>query len=452
MSTKTLTANGATTFKSSGDALVNLFFQIGASRNNVGVAKKLFDTAMADDIQKATAILCYARDARNGMGERNIFRVLIKELIVSDVNLARKVLNIVPELGRFDDLESFFGTSLEDDAVNVWVTALKADNALAAKWCDRTNKPIQRALGMNEARLRKFLSKIRKDTIVETAMCDNKWDSIAYNKIPSLAGVRYSKCFNKHDELRYTTFMADKNTKVNGSVNYPYNVYQLYKSGNADDAASKYWKNLKQLNISGNILCIVDVSGSMACPASGKVSCMDVSISLGTFLSQQIKGHFHNKLITFSDDPCIVSIPDSENIGEVFGFVERIDWGGSTNLNATFTKLLAEAIKFKVKPKDMPSMLLILSDMQFNSTSNYATLYENMKEKYALAGYTAPSVTWWNLNSAGNNFPVMKDEKGCCLVSGFSPRVLEAIVGAEEFTPISVMEDAIKPYVKMLEK
>jgi hypothetical protein len=455
MSIKTVTANGAATFKSTGDALVNLFFQIGASRNNPDAAKRLFDAAMADDLLKATAILCWARDARGGAGERNIFRVLVKELVDSDESLARKVVNLVPRIGRFDDLTVFYGTKVEADAINVWVGALRSDNALAAKWADRKDKKLQRALRMNEAALRKFLSNMRKHTIVENAMCQNEWSNIEYGKLPSVAGMRYSKAFKKHDETRYAEFMGNKNTKVNAGVAYPYDVYRLLMAGQSDAtvvaAATKYWENLNKLSVAGNILCMADVSGSMAgAIASGSVTCMDVSISLSVFLSQQIKGAFNGKLMTFSESPTLVNLPSKGNLLDLFQFTSRMNWGMNTNLEAAFAAILKEAVRFKVKPADMPTMLLVLSDMEFDRAAGGATLSDSMKAQYKAAGYEPPKMCWWNLNGSGKNFPVMKNEKGSCLVSGFSPKVLEAVIAAKEFTPISVVEEAIKPYLDLL--
>lgn len=452
MSTKTLTTNGAVTHKSTGDALINLFFTIGAARNNAESAKKLFDDALASDIKKATAILLYCRDVRSGMGERNIFRILVKELIASNLDLARKVLRLTPQLGRWDDVKEFYDTPLEAEALQMIVDGLANKNALCAKWQDRSDRKLSRKLHMNECALRKYLAKLRKDTIVEHKMCENRWSDIAYDKLPSLAGIRYSKTYKKKDEERYTAFINDKDKKVNSSIAFPHNIYQLYKNGE-EEAASKYWANMSKLNVVSNILCVVDVSGSMCAKASGTVSCMDVSVSLGTFLAQQIKGHFHNKLITFSATPTIVSIPESDNIGEVFDFVARMDWGGNTNLEATFNAILSEAKKFKVSQDNMPATLLILSDMEFDSACSHAgaTLYETMRAKFASSGYKAPSVCFWNLNGSGKNFPVMKNEKGACLVSGFSPKVIEAVVGAKQFTPESVVEEAIKPYLEMIE-
>jgi hypothetical protein len=452
MSIFTSTANGAVAYKTTGNPLTDLFFNIGASRKNPDGVKSNFDSAMAFDMNKAAAMLLYARDIRHGgAGERSVFRTLFAELIKSDVVVAEKVLRLIPDCGRFDDLSVAYGTPLERIAVGLWVDALKAGNALAAKWADRSDKKLQRALGLNEAALRKFISKIRKDTLVETAMCEQKWSEIAYNKLPSVAGLRYAKAFKKHDEARFTDFMKADDTKVNASVAYPYDVYRTYKAGQTD-AASKYWDNLADLCAEGNILVIPDVSGSMGCEASGSVTCMDVSVSLGVYLAQRIKGVFQNKLVTFSENPTIVTLPKTKNLGELFSFVERMDWGGSTNFEAVFKLVLAEAKRAKAKPEDMPKMLLVLSDMQFNPSSRGGTLHDTMRAAYEEAGYAMPAVVYWNLNASHGNVPTMGNKNGVAMVSGFSPKVLESVLAAKTITPVTIMEEAIAPFVKMLEK
>jgi hypothetical protein len=46
---------------------------------------------------------------------------------------------------------------------------------------------------------------------------------------------------------------------------------------------------------------------------------------------------------------------------------------------------------------------------------------------------------FWNIQSRGNNVPVRFDESGTALISGFSPSILESILGAKEISPISIM-------------
>jgi len=459
----TPTANGAVALKSTGDACVNFFFNAGASRNNPSGLISNFEDAYLADKHLATAILCWLRDIRHsGAGERESFRKCLKELISVDVEIAKKVINLIPKIGRYDDLEVAFGTELEKDACLVWSKALIAGDAIAFKWADRSDKALRNFMGFkNEGEFRKYISKGRKGTLVETKMCEKKWDDIAYDKLPSVAGVRYAKAFKKNDEARYTAFIGDKDTVVNTKALYPHDVFRAYKYGGEADAASKYWENLPKMDVKGNILVIPDVSGSMCCPCSGKIQCIDVAVSLGAYLAQQVQGHFHNKLITFSENPTLVKLPNKKDIKEIFSFVEHMDWGGSTNFQGAFEAILKDAVQHKVSQDEMPSHLLVLSDMQFNPS--YQTgeccygygrkpqvVHKDMKAAFKAAGYKLPKVIYWNLNASYGNFPTVKDESGVALVSGFSPSVLKAVLASKEFTPRDIMVEAIKPFVEML--
>lgn len=453
------TANGAVAMKSTGSALVNFFFNVGAARKNPDGIVKNWEEAYLADKEVATAILLWARDIRHGgAGERNVFRTIVKQLADVDEALAKRVVALIPKIGRFDDLQAFYGTDLEKDVCQIWSKELLGGNAIAFKWADRSDKVLRNFMGFrNEAEFRKFISKGRKGTLVESLMCEQKWSDIEYGKLPSVAGARYAKAFKKNDEARYQKFIGDKDTTVNAKALFPHDVFRTFKSGQKD-AATKYWDNLPKLDVVGNILVMPDVSGSMCCQASGMIQCIDVAVSLGAYLAQQVKGNFHNKLITFSDSPSLVKIPNKKDIGEIFSFINHMDWGGSTNFEGAFRAILEDAVKNKVPQSEMPSHLLVLSDMQFNpgyfdggmyGSRKPKTMHKGMKEAFEAAGYKLPKVIYWNLNG-GDNFPTVKNEKGVALVSGFSPAVLKAVLASKEFTPQDVMMEAIKPFIEML--
>lgn len=363
MNNRTQCSNGAGAYINTGNPLVTLFFNIGASRNNLEGIKKDFEAAYKFDPLKATAILLFSRDIRhNGAGERNIFKTILKEMAISDKTFTDKVIKLVPEIGRFDDLRSVLGTDYEALAVNIWADAIRNKNVLSSKWADRSDKFLQKALKTNEAGLRKILSSIRKEHIVETKMCEKHWSDIEYGKLPSVAGMRYAKAFGRNDGTRYSDFIASKDTKVNASAAFPHDVYRMWKSGDQREAASKYWDNLPELEIEGSILPICDVSGSMMCTASGSITCLDVSISLGVYLSQRCKGPFQNTLLTFSENPSLVQLPETKDIGQLFSFVQRMNWGMNTNIEKTYELILDRAQKLNARQDQIPEYLLIMSD------------------------------------------------------------------------------------------
>jgi hypothetical protein len=104
-------------------------------------------------------------------------------------------------------------------------------------------------------------------------------------------------------------------------------------------------------------------------------------------------------------------------------------------------KILSVAVKGNVPASDMPAMLLILSDMQFNQCARYDdSAMEMIERKFESAGYAVPQIVFWNLN-ASDNVPVKADKSGAALVSGFSPSIMTSLLAADliQFTPTGIM-------------
>jgi len=79
----------------------------------------------------------------------------------------------------------------------------------------------------------------------------------------------------------------------------------------------------------------------------------------------------------------------------------------------------------------MPKRLYVISDMQFNvatGSEKFETNHENIKKKYAKAGYKTPQIVYWNVRANTPDFPVRGDESDVALVSGFSPSILKDLV------------------------
>ena len=127
----------------------------------------------------------------------------------------------------------------------------------------------------------------------------------------------------------------------------------------------------------------------------------------------------------------------------------------STNLQASFKTLLDQAIKFNIPQGEMPTKVLILSDMEFNratsggwrgdSDSNWnPTVMGMIDEMYNQAGYTRPGIIFWNLNARGGNFPAKFDENGTALVSGFSPSIMKPILSnPSSLNPVNIMNETV---------
>ena len=212
-------------------------------------------------------------------------------------------------------------------------------------------------------------------------------------------------------------------------------------TGSADDAdwalAQKQWDNLPNFIKEGeNILPLSDVSGSM----SGLP--MLVSISLGMYLANRNKGTFHNKFMTFSENPQIVRLKGT--LQEQFDTISQADWGYNTDFERCYTKILEDAKAVRASPEDMPTMLLVLSDMQFDQADGGKMHLQTIRKQYREAGYVMPKLVFWNLRAstcAGS--PATSADDGVALVSGFSPVLMKAVLAVEDFNPVDVMKEAL---------
>jgi hypothetical protein len=109
------------------------------------------------------------------------------------------------------------------------------------------------------------------------------------------------------------------------------------------------------------------------------------------------------------------------------------------------TNLLGTAVKGGVPQEEMPEMLLIMSDMQFDQCARFDdSAMEMIARKFEAAGYEIPKIVFWNLNAA-DNVPVKYDTRGVALVSGFSPAIMKAVLSAdtEQFSPEAIMLNAV---------
>lgn len=456
------TANGMKALKSTASNCTDLFFKIGASRGKNIVPD--FTGAFVENRDYAIRIAQWARDVRQGAGERKIFRDILAKLVVTDRDAALALMRKAPILGRWDDVLVLLGTELEHDAIAMIKGALDRGDGLCAKWMPRKGveaAKLRDGFGWTPKFYRKRLVELTK--VVEQDMCANRWDEINFNHVPSVASARYKKAFARHTP-KYKEWAAKlvsedpevaKTVKVNAGAVYPYDVLKglisVYGSplskSNLDHVRAQ-WDALPNYVGDAAILPVVDVSGSMSCPAGGpksksKVTCMDVSVSLGLYLADKNKGAFKNTFLTFSGKPELLHLKG--NILQKIDQMSRSAWDMNTNLNAAIQKILDVAVKGKVPAEDMPKILLILSDMQFDYCAKHDdSAMQMIARKYEEHGYAMPQIVFWNLNAA-DNVPVNFNAKGVALVSGFSPTIVKSVLAAdfEEFTPEAIMRKTI---------
>lgn len=464
-----LTENGGVAHVTTNNAVYDMFALGAAYRyrtdNDVIL---LFKNALEYDETLALKCLFYLRDHICGQGERRFFRVAYKWLCNTHPDIARRNLDVFgSDMCRWDDLIYIcLDTPLEKDMLKIVMSQLILDlesetPSLLAKWVPSENASsyttrhaaakLRQAMRFSHKEYRKMLALLRsRINIVEKLMSENRWDEIKFDKIPSKAGFKYKNAFARRDIIakKYEAFMKNEKTTVNAKDLYPYEIVAkaaetkdyywnyIFKDISDVDRATleKYWQNLPDY-LNGqkcNMMCVVDTSGSMTDDRAAAP--INVAISLGMYCAERIGEPFKNHYISFSSRPQMIKIEGVDFVDKVRR-IYKTNLCENTNLTAVFDLILSIAKRPGVKPEDIPSTLVVISDMEIDygttnraewTTENAATEMEKIREKYAAAGVDMPRLVYWNVNARNNT--ILDSGPYVSFVSGMSPILFEQVL------------------------
>lgn len=458
---------GGQYYETSFDA--NLDFFAGISRNNTALKiKDCFVKALSENNELALANLLYVLDIRGGKGERRIFKKCFVTLCNTNKDLALKVLKFIPSLGRYDYICHGLYTLINDEVVALIKEQLNKDMvtnspSLLAKWLpslrthntnNKQAKYLVKQLGISEKEYRVMLSTLRaKINIVEKNLTNKTFDNIKFNEVPSKAMLKYKNFFNDNLTEKYHEYLASlvkKESKVNTSGLFCYEIIKkVYEFNHNDDILlDAMWKQQKDVlhGINKNILVVADTSGSMTIPNNIPIA---TSIGLALYTASHNTGVFKDHFITFSSRPKLQKV-QGKTITEMVRNVDVIV--DNTDIDKVFQLLLKTAEKHNLNDNDMPSHILIVSDMEFDAGvySKEETNFKGWKKAFEEKGYKLPTIIFWNVAAHTNGLPATKYDNDVVMVSGFSTNILENIFTLENYNPVDCMLSTLDKYLKML--
>jgi hypothetical protein len=441
------------------------------------------------------------RDSRGGAGRRAVGRQLLAQvalkLCMSENYKKLLVLfDKILEVGRYDDLVflyEFFNNDikiLKDMSINKkkeTVNALclvnnfilefynkalgKENRHLAGKWFPREGKGyffthFAKHFSLTKKELRKKIVSAT-EYVVEHDLSKKQYDKVEYPKLPSGALNMYSKTFASKDKERYEKYqesvVAGKNKAKTASL-YPHDIVSkledIQRTGTDEEKAylDALWKKfVSEVKFDKPIVPVVDLSGSMA---SADVS--HIARALGILLAQSNQNSaFQDKIMAFASEPRFFEVSGdlSNRINQVRTVEKSLGRAGySTDVVKLFKTVLKCAKENNVKQEDIPSHLVILSDMQFDegSVAGHDSFLPIVKALYADAGYAVPTLVFWNLTSrrGEKTLHAKHDTEGTILLSGFSQSLIDIIVkygfSSDKLTPLGVVLQAIdKPRYRL---
>ena len=469
-----VTENGALGYKTTGKSLLDLNFMLASLRSASDESIwKYFLSAYNENPDLAVVWLFFARDCRGGSGERRLFRVVYPRLASENPALAIKLLHFIPEYGRWDDLIQILDNTREAKVRNVGyqliceqfhkdVADMKDGKpvSLLGKWMPSLNTSsvrtkslagtIRGQLGCTPRQYRKTLSALRRHIdVVERKMSANEWKDIDYQGVPSKAMLNYRKAFMNHDEDGFQAYLdavKSGNAKIHSGTLFPYEIYHAYTDGwkvktYIDDTLETQWKALPNtVPPDKGTLVVVDGSGSMTWGlGESSVQPIDIARSLGLYFSERLTSAFRDTFITFSSSPRLVRLNPDFSLRAKIETIEQYNDCSNTDIEKTFNLVLDTAIKWHMKQAEMPANILIISDMEFDDISHGGygwsavdkRLFSVITERFEAAGYKLPRLVFWNVASRTGTIPLIENDLGVALVSGFSPSIADMVMSGK---------------------
>ena len=427
-----------------------------------------FHLAIDEDENLALANLLYILDIRNGKGERRLFKTIYKDLCLNYSALALRILPFISELGRFDYVLEGINTSVEKETVALIKDILNKDLttndvSLLAKWLpsirthnknNKLAKKLVKLLGMSEKEYRYTLKTLRdKINIVESNLTNKTYDKIDFSKVPSKAMLKYNNAFNKHLESEFKEYkksLVKGETKINTTGLFCYEIIKnIYQNRGDKELFDLMWQNQKEIVTNKNILVVADTSGSMTGFERIPIC---ASIGLAIYTAERNTGIFKDHFITFSEEPTL-QIIKGRTIYEKVQNMKCIN-PLNTDIDKVFELILTTAAENKIKGEELPSHILIITDMEFDDGvhSKGGTNFEGWRKAFKDKGYQLPTIIFWNVAGSTRGIPITKYDGDVAIISGFSTNLLENLFTLDNYNPIDVMLEQLTTYLEMLNK
>lgn len=352
------------------------------------------------------------------------------------------------------------------DLVLKYMPRIRSEKKCTTDWAKRTNvlaKEFATMAGLSYKEYRTYKT-TGKAHEFQTFICKGLYSKIKWNTIPgkALLNLVSGEFLDKHKLTdSYVNWLKTQPVaKFNG---YPFELGRKlngfgYKGPSLAQKITidKQFENLLATGkkdggaIKGNVLCALDTSGSMTWENldNAGTTAYDVCISLGIYFSALNEGAFHNVVAMFSDVSRLMTLKGDSFVDKWNQIKGASCAMGSTNFQSVINLIVDTRKKHPEMPlEDFPSNLLVVSDMQFNPTSNYwgTNNYSKMKEKtnYETAMNKLRTVfpeefvnnfkiIWWYCaNRETSDFPSTMDDAGTYMISGFDGAVCSFLLSGE---------------------
>lgn len=503
---KVRTGNGDLQFDSTGSKLVDFFLFVQAypykTRGN-HMNCKLFWESLYSDYDMTIRAILKARDVRKGSKLKRVFPDFV-EALMDETKIDKESANFMikcflakmPELGYWKDVvrfaadqtnpyfydarkfavslinEAVFNTEHQELAFKFLPIKFKKGAAFIARGCGFTD----------EESWRQFVAPQRNT--VEKLVCSHRTAEINYSHVPTQAMKLHRNTFLKFDTARFQAYLGDLVRKVEAGESVagqiksagnlpPEIIARLRRAMGGEYGLSSrrglaaalgakkedlpsievtpemaidiaQWNAFERIDTKGErLLALVDSSGSMYSGLTGSFQPLDVAISVGLIASESNVDAFKDCYLSFESKARFVDLKGINGVHNKVAKIMENSYAGSTNLMSAFDMILDVAVQAGLSQEDLPTRLVIPSDMNFNGSFGMGcglSVFEEAKAKFAAAGYKLPLVVYWYCCDKASK-PTTAFEGNVLMVSGFSEQTFNLVCSGQNNVLEAILAD-----------
>lgn len=405
-------------------------------------------------------LLFFIRDKVNGLGERRVFRVILKYLGNEHPIYIENNLNLIPKYGRWDDLYSLFDTSLEKNVVDLFKNQLQIDinskkPSTLAKWLksENTSSKESRRLGNKTRRLldlspkeyRRLLSSLRrKIDIVENNLSSKDYSKINYKNLTNLNLKKYKKAFLRNDKANYEKFRFE-NTQNTFSFRCIENVISIIRNNlhnsNINSIEDMYIKNLeylidkhtRSLNSFEDTLIINGLEGEVVKNQNKYINILITTILL---YNKMNLNSFKNYYMSFKKNSKFNKLTGSNYIEDI-EFISKNYINYNIDLNSSLDLLLFTSIKKNLRPEAIPKSVMFI----YNSSEDLVFKdFKDINEKWINSGFEMPKIKFWNLKNLSSKFSI-SNKGDITMIAGYNNSIWKYLLEGKEINNCTMIID-----------
>lgn len=400
--------------------------------------------------------LFFIRDIKNGLGERRIFRVLLKYLGKNEKDILINNLNLVSICGRWDDYYSLFDTPLESSVINIFKKQLKKDitsdyPSNLAKWLKSENSSSKETkilalktrslLGYSSREYRILLTNLRKKlNLVENNIRIYNYKNIDYKNISPSVLIKYKKAFLRNDK---EIFLNIKNNNIIKNKLILENIDNLIFIDNILNKTNipniNNFKNICNKEIFRIIKNLDNPEDTFIINGIEKLdrnNNKEIKVLIKTMLLYKkinlnaLKDYY----LYFDKNPKFKKIYERDIVSEINKlFIEYIN--NNINLNTGMDLLLFTLIKNNFKQDLAPKSILFIYNKKIDLES---IKINELKEKWLKAGYEIPKLKLWNLNNFNKDFYI-KNLINYTYIDGYNKNIWSFLIKGKEINKSMIL-------------